>query len=1202
MPHSNKQDTKKVSSAKISGLKSTFVINENKLLVTSFGNGNEAIPEYKLTKDGENWEAKIISNGNENRKIEISLTRIPDEDESKSEEDSNDTAEHNEFDKIYVKRIGKENIKGQTDNPIAKQERKMDQIGLRDKLEEYYFGETFDDNIHIQIAYCIRDIDKMLSQHINDIKSSINNLVPEIQFNNITIPEGNEDNDLIAYFKYNKKFANFLNDANMNNSKSIAKPFDELCNSGYLGYYGLTVVANAEEGLTKEDLYYLFCVLSFVRQSLAHPEKNNNLFNLCWSIDQRHGHTYDDILGVLNKLYDNKINEIDVGFIKKQKRNIKIISDVLKQSESDINSLIQIYYRFYLNNEYKNLGFSIKKLREEVLNIFMEKNEIDSLAYDKYKRNINNLVDFIIYYDFITNNKIDEIVEQLRASAVNEDEKNKIYKDYAEKNTESIYQEKIKLILKLVDINSNALKIYTANENFDYEGFVDIRESNGFNVSKIREILKKEKKLNELYSEDNIAVYRIIDLIVDYEIYSSCKDDIDTIKTNAKNSLNTFKNKCYNELGNKYLKKFKESKLYKKLNEGNGYFLNNDKNFYYVNDKYGQNDGIINNDVITNIKSLFEKFDKIEENDRITNQYINFFKLKNVLKEKEIIQKIYDKYNEDEHIKKIDKLISFKIYYDQYNLKMKSNNKDVELIKFYKNKINKKNFNKCLADECYSKIENDIENIKNKIINSTVSALFVDEDTIRNAVNDIKISNCNDNNDNSDIFCKMIYAITLFMDGKEINELLTGLINIFDNISSFMDVLEKNRIEVSFTDKFSIFNDSKKIVDNLKIINSIARVNKNANVKEYSKQKKALYLLGCKNDDIISIIGRKTDNRIDRNIRANRNYINNNILKSPKYTYLARYCNTSMISNIVKNKSIVRLVLNNMPQEQILSYNDILNEIVQNNNQTSVNLSAETDDISAENVINLLTELLTDFNYNSIFLDEKKELYKSFLNLYMTVLYIAAKNISHINSRYFIAFDMFLRDNNTSEDEQYYEIIKESTNALTHKDKENNKKTFCKCFLGQDSTDISATEANIDNSKLDNIINNLNYIIKAFRNSIEHMTVVRSIGDPDLDENFEIISDVFTDETLSDLEFKDVEFKRWFDVYHYILQIIIFKKIIGNSNHTKDQNGFAEKYLRSIIKYKKYSKDALKAMCLPFAYNLPRYKNLTTESLFDMNR
>ena len=44
-------DEKKHSSAKAAGLKSTFLLPENRLLMTAFGKGNEAIPEKLVAAD-----------------------------------------------------------------------------------------------------------------------------------------------------------------------------------------------------------------------------------------------------------------------------------------------------------------------------------------------------------------------------------------------------------------------------------------------------------------------------------------------------------------------------------------------------------------------------------------------------------------------------------------------------------------------------------------------------------------------------------------------------------------------------------------------------------------------------------------------------------------------------------------------------------------------------------------------------------------------------------------------------------------------------------------------------------------------------------------------------------------------------------------------------------------------------------------------
>jgi len=43
------------------------------------------------------------------------------------------------------------------------------------------------------------------------------------------------------------------------------------------------------------------------------------------------------------------------------------------------------------------------------------------------------------------------------------------------------------------------------------------------------------------------------------------------------------------------------------------------------------------------------------------------------------------------------------------------------------------------------------------------------------------------------------------------------------------------------------------------------------------------------------------------------------------------------------------------------------------------------------------------------------------------------------------------------------------------------------------------------------------------------------------------------------------------------------------------------KYFEKLTKYKTYVMDMVKALCSPFGYNLPRFKNLSIEGKFDMH-
>ena len=66
----------------------------------------------------------------------------------------------------------------------------------------------------------------------------------------------------------------------------------------------------------------------------------------------------------------------------------------------------------------------------------------------------------------------------------------------------------------------------------------------------------------------------------------------------------------------------------------------------------------------------------------------------------------------------------------------------------------------------------------------------------------------------------------------------------------------------------------------------------------------------------------------------------------------------------------------------------------------------------------------------------------------------------------------------------------------------------------------------------------------------------------------------------------------YYAFFCYVLQ----RMIIGNNSN--EQNKFKAKYSKTLQEFGTYSKDLMWVLNLPFAYNLPRYKNLSNEQLF----
>ena len=72
-------------------------------------------------------------------------------------------------------------------------------------------------------------------------------------------------------------------------------------------------------------------------------------------------------------------------------------------------------------------------------------------------------------------------------------------------------------------------------------------------------------------------------------------------------------------------------------------------------------------------------------------------------------------------------------------------------------------------------------------------------------------------------FTKLIYLLTRFLSGKEINDLVTTLINKFDNIRSFLEILDELGLERTFTDEYRFFERSTKYLAQLIELNSFVK-------------------------------------------------------------------------------------------------------------------------------------------------------------------------------------------------------------------------------------------------------------------------------------------------------------------------------------------------------------------------------------------
>lgn len=416
-------------------------------------------------------------------------------------------------------------------------------------------------------------------------------------------------------------------------------------------------------------------------------------------------------------------------------------------------------------------------------------------------------------------------------------------------------------------------------------------------------------------------------------------------------------------------------------------------------------------------------------------------------------------------------------------------------------------------------------------------------------------------------FSKMIYMLTYFLDGKEINDLLTTLISKFDNIKEFLKIMKSSAVDVEceLTAGYKLFNDSQRITNELFIVKNIASMRKPAASAKLTMFRDALTILGI--DDNI------TDDRISeilklkekgKGIHGLRNFITNNVIESSRFVYLIKYANAQKIREVAKNEKVVMFVLGGIPDTQIERYYKSCVEFPDMNSSLEAKrseLARMIKNISFDDFKNVKQQAKGRENV-------AKERAKAVIGLYLTVMYLLVKNLVNVNARYVIAIHCLERD---------FGLYKEIIPELASKNLKNDYRILSQklCELCDKSPNLFLKKNERLRKCVEVDINNADSIMtRKYRNCIAHLTVVRELK--------EYIGDIRTVDS-------------YFSIYHYVMQRCITKR----ENDTKQEEKI--KYEDDLLKNHGYTKDFVKALNSPFGYNIPRFKNLSIEQLFDRN-
>lgn len=120
---------------------------------------------------------------------------------------------------------------------------------------------------------------------------------------------------------------------------------------------------------------------------------------------------------LLTALIDSRTNHINNHFIENSNKNLNAIFRLFpEKSQAD---LIVEYYDFSVRKAYKNLGFSVKLLREMLLKTQQELSPLNDKAYDSIRSKLYTMFDFVLYKLYVDNEEqIDQFVRNYEQAPV----------------------------------------------------------------------------------------------------------------------------------------------------------------------------------------------------------------------------------------------------------------------------------------------------------------------------------------------------------------------------------------------------------------------------------------------------------------------------------------------------------------------------------------------------------------------------------------------------------------------------------------------------------------------------------------------------------------------------------------------------------------------------------------------------------------
>ena len=461
---------------------------------------------------------------------------------------------------------------------------------------------------------------------------------------------------------------------------------------------------------------------------------------------------------------------------------------------------------------------------------------------------------------------------------------------------------------------------------------------------------------------------------------------------------------------------------------------------------------------------------------------------------------------------------------------------------------------------------------------------------------------------------ELVAFLCNFLDRKEINELVSSFADKLDAIQSFIDIGRSLGEDMFFTKLYGVFNENGgsaagEIADQLRVLLSIGKMKAVTRLNSRCFYEMAVRMFGvsaadCENElpeNAADAPYPQVDAAVSRHVDAFRVFLLNNALKSRRFVYLARYVRPEAVRALMSNRKIVRFVLERLPAPQ-------LDEYVQRA------LGPVRPGVLREHKLAALSEALSGFSFDrvaeleSTVVDNEYrsknrkyvavERIKALMRLYLTVAYVAVKNLVKANSRYYMGYAAFERDSSAIEAKlganEFHKYCVPYLHSRTGATVYSDVFALLKGYLARDAQ-IDAFEAETG----EKCVKRRHFPNKRWRGILEKNLAFAESLDPS-GRTYQVMrSEVATFAVLRRLnQYVDQfcaepeeEMTSYFDLYHFIGQ-----RSILHSEKTR--------FLAPLSSFRAQvrntpSYDLIKILFIPFGYSLPRYKTLTVKALFE---